>query len=64
MTWLAGEHERGLTMFAGVVMAYTGFSPVAMAISMPTGILLLAWIISVGVFMRRRDNSVPGPISA
>ena len=39
------------TLVAGVVMAYTGFSEVAMAISMPSSILLLAWMISVGIFM-------------
>ncbi len=38
-------------LVAGAVMAHTGFSGVAMAVSMPSSILLLAWIISVGIFM-------------
>jgi hypothetical protein len=38
-------------LVAGTVMAHTGFSEVAMAVSMPSSILLLAWIISVGIFM-------------
>ncbi len=39
------------TLVAGVVIAYTGFSEVAMAISMPTSMLLLAWMVSVGGLM-------------
>ncbi|HJU06422.1 MAG TPA: hypothetical protein VJ692_14845 [Nitrospiraceae bacterium] len=52
-TWLEvlGIASGSLTLVAGMVMAYTGFSAVAMAISMPSSLLLLAWIIGVGVFM-------------
>ena len=52
-TWLGvlGIASGSLTLVAGMVMAYTGFSAVAMAISMPSSLLLLAWIIGVGVFM-------------
>ena len=39
---------------AGVAQAYTGFSGVAMAISMPASTLLLVWIVVVGVFLWRR----------
>lgn len=42
---------------AGVVMAHTGFSGVAMAISMPSSMLLLVWIISLGVFMWPKGRS-------
>jgi hypothetical protein len=36
---------------AGVVMAYSGFSELAMTISTPAGALLLLWILGVGVWM-------------
>jgi hypothetical protein len=42
------------TMFAGGVIAFTGFSGLAMAINMPAVSLLLIWMITVGVFMWRR----------
>ncbi len=38
-------------LVAGVVMAHTGFSSVAMAVSMPSSMFLLVWMISVGIFM-------------
>ena len=44
-----------LTIVAGVVMAYTGFSDVAMAINMPANFLLLVWMCGVGVMMWRRE---------
>lgn len=52
-TWLGllGVASGSLTAVAAVVMAYSGFSAVAMTVSMPSSTLLLAWIISVGVFM-------------
>ena len=43
---------------AGIAQAYTGFSPLAMNISMPANIIILAWAIAVGVSMLRR-SSVP-----
>ena len=43
-------------MFAGVLIAYTGFSGLAMAINMPTTFLLLVWMLAVGVFMWRRGG--------
>ena len=36
---------------AGVVMAYTGFSGLAMAINMPAGFILLGWMLTLGVCM-------------
>jgi hypothetical protein len=39
---------------AGVVQAYSGFSPIAMNVSMPSSAVLLLWLIAVGVVMWRR----------
>ncbi len=44
------------TVVAGVVMAYTGFSGLAMAINMPASALLLVWLLALGVFMWRRGG--------
>jgi len=44
------------TTIAGVVMAYGGFSGLAMAINMPASSLLLVWMLTVGVFMWRRGG--------
>lgn len=41
------------TAVAGIVMAYTGFSGVAMAINLSASSLLLVWVIVVGVWMWR-----------
>ena len=37
------------TAIAGVVMAYTGFSGLAMSITMPSSSLLLVWMVALGV---------------
>ncbi len=42
------------TSAAGVVQAYTGFSRLAMTISMSASLLLLVWMIVVGVLMWSR----------
>jgi hypothetical protein len=58
--WLGGLAIVGdvPTMIAGVLIAYTGFSCLAMTINMPAGFLLLVWMLTVGVFMwRARPNS-------
>jgi len=57
--WVAGLAIVGgvPTTIAGVVMAYTGFSGLAMAINMPASSLLLVWMLTVGVFMWRRGGS-------
>ena len=47
------------TMVAGVVMAYTGFSGLAMAINMPANLLLLLWMLALAWFMWRRGEAVP-----
>lgn len=41
------------TTVAGIVMAYAGFSDVAMGINLPASSLLLVWIIAVGAWMWR-----------
>ncbi len=42
------------TAIAGIVMAYTGFSGLAMAINMPSSFLLLCWMIVLGVYIWRK----------
>jgi len=44
------------TAVAGVVIAYTGFSALAMSINMPANSLLLIWMIALGVLFWRRDT--------
>ena len=44
------------TAIAGVVIAYTGFSGLAMSINMPANSLLLIWILALGVLFWRRDT--------
>jgi len=53
--WLGGVGLLGGigTVAAGVAQAYTGFSPVSMALSMPAGCLLLLWGVLVGAFLWR-----------
>jgi hypothetical protein len=41
------------TSVAGVVIAYTGFSALAMAINMPANFVLLVWMLTLGVSMWR-----------
>jgi len=59
--WLGGLAVGGgiPVAAAGVVMAYTGFSGLAMAINMPASSLLLVWMFIVGVFMWRRGGVPP-----
>jgi cytochrome c oxidase subunit IV len=45
------------TIIASVVMAYTGFSALTMAINMPANFLLLVWMFATGVVMWRREPS-------
>jgi len=53
--WLGGLAIAGgiPTTIAGVVMAYTGFSDLTMAINMPANSLLLVWMALLGVWLRR-----------
>jgi len=54
----AGEGWRE-TAVAGVVMASTGFSGLAMAITMPAQALLLVWMCTLGVWMWCRGGGLP-----
>ena len=50
------------TLAAGIAQAYTGFSPLAMMLSMPTGCVLLLWAIVVGALLWRLAPVLPdGP---
>jgi hypothetical protein len=42
------------TTVAGLAIAYTGFSGLAMAINMPAGFILLGWMCAMGILMWRR----------
>jgi hypothetical protein len=42
------------TAIAGLIIAYTGFSGLAMAINMPSSSLLLVWMIGMGVYVWRK----------
>ncbi len=46
----------GAIVIAGVMYAYTGFSRVAMSVSMPASLLLLLWLIVLGASMWRVSN--------
>lgn len=59
--WVGGLAVMGgvPTMVAGFVIAYTGFSGVAMAINMPANSLLLVWMLILGGCMWRRGGVHP-----
>jgi len=59
--WLGGLAIVGgiPVMVAGVVMAYTGFSELAMLINMPASSLLLVWMLLLGGYMWRRGGALP-----
>ncbi|CRK85205.1 DUF4386 family protein [Neobacillus massiliamazoniensis] len=44
------------TAIAGIVIAYTGFSELDMAINMPANFLLLCWMILLGIYMWRKPS--------
>jgi hypothetical protein len=52
------------TVLTGIVQAYTGFSPLAMAVGMPANSLLLLWNLAAGALLWRlaphRSESTPG----
>ncbi len=54
-TWLGALGLVGGlgTLAAGVAVAYTGFSPLAMMLSMPASSVLFIWAIALGVFLWR-----------
>jgi len=64
--WLGGLAMIGgvPTMIAGVVIAHTGFSGLAMAINMPANALLLAWMLILGACMWRRGGARPEETAA
>ncbi len=41
---------------AGVAMAYTGFSGLAMAIGMPANSLVIVWVLAIGIFTWSRSG--------
>ena len=59
--WVAGLALVGgvPATIAGVMMAYTGFSGMAMAIHMPAYSLLVVWMLTLGVCMWRRGGILP-----
>jgi hypothetical protein len=44
------------TIASGVVMAYSGFSGLSMAINMSASAILLVWMLTLGVLMWRQDR--------
>ena len=60
-TWLAAlAMASGISMIvSGVVMAYSGFSGLSMAINMSASAILLIWMLILGVFMWRQNG---GPL--
>lgn len=58
--WFAGLAIIGgvPTMVAGIVMAFTGFSGLAMAINLPANFLLLLWMLALGGLMWRCGGAV------
>jgi len=57
-TWFATlAMASGVPMIASsVVMAYSGFSGLSMAINMPASAILLVWMLTLGVLMWRQDG--------
>lgn len=57
-TWFAAlAMASGVpTIASGVVMAYSGFSGLSMAINMPASAILLVWMLTLGVLMWRQDG--------
>jgi hypothetical protein len=60
-TWVGGLALVGgiPTMVAGVAIAYTGFSELAMDINMPANSVLLIWMLALGGYMWRRGDIHP-----
>ena len=60
--WLGALAILGgiLTAIAGVVIAYTGFSWLDMAIGMPANTLLLVWMVALGIYTwgARSDSEI------
>jgi hypothetical protein len=56
--WLGLAGGAG-TLAAGMTQAYTGFSSMAMTVSMGSNVVLLVWAVLIGVWMWRHDVSSP-----
>jgi hypothetical protein len=66
--WIAPDFPKWLgllaivggvpTVIASIVMAYTGFSEMAMLINMPSSLLLLIWMVLVGIYLWRNPRSL------
>jgi hypothetical protein len=52
------------TLAAGIAQAYTGFSPLAMMLSMPASCMLLFWAIVAGLFLWRLASRLEAPASS
>jgi hypothetical protein len=59
--WMGGLAIVGgvPTTVGGVVMSYTGFSGLAMAINMPASFFLLVWMFTLGVLIWRQRGLSP-----
>jgi uncharacterized membrane protein (DUF2068 family) len=64
--WLGGLAIAGglPTAVAGVAIAYTGFSDLAMSINMPANVVLLLWMLLLGRCMWRRAERGSGDSGA
>ena len=53
--WVAGIAVLGgiPTVLAGVIIAYSGFSSLAMSVNMPASCVLFVWMVAVGVLLWR-----------
>ena len=53
--WLAVVAIAGgvATIAAGFAQAFSGFSPLAMMLSMPSGLILIGWVFAVGIVLWR-----------
>lgn len=60
--WMGGLAIAGgvPTTVGGILVAYTGFSGLTMAINMPASLFLLIWMFTLGVLMWRRRGLSPG----
>ncbi len=51
------------TFVGGVLIAYTGFSSLAMTVNMPASLLILVWVISVGALMWSHGTTAGGGLA-
>jgi hypothetical protein len=60
--WIGGLAIAGgvSTALSGIVMAFSGFSDLEMAINMPASAVLVAWVLTLGFLMWRRDRKPAG----